>query len=166
MGWEPTPTLYNLLGYMKDLLTLLVARTTQEQIHSAPRTNYNSLQPWTTRNLAGRGVLIDYASYAKRQGISYEAFSGHPITVADIEAIAKEQGVTFNAGDVLFIRTGYVAAYKAADEARRKLAAEGKWVGLSQGKETVEWLWAKQFAALAADCPGFEMLREFLQLIG
>lgn len=152
---------------MKDLLTFLVVRTTQEQIHSAPRTDYNSLQPWTTRNLAGRGVLIDYASYAKRQALSYEAFSGHPITVADIEVIAKEQGVTFNTGDVLFIRTGYVSAYKAADEARRKLAAEGKWVGLSQGKETVEWLWRKQFAALAADCPGFEMLREFfLQLTG
>jgi kynurenine formamidase len=133
---------------------------TQEQIHSASRTDVNSLQPWTTRNLAGRGVLIDYAAYAKRQGISYEAFSAHPITIADVEAIAKEQGVTFNTGDVLFLRTGYVASYKAADQAKRELAAEGKWVGLSQGREAVEWLWNKQFAALVADCPGFEMIRE------
>ena len=123
------------------------------------------MQPWTTRNLAGRGVLIDYAAYAKRQGISYEAFSNHPITIADVEVIAKEQGVIFNTGDVLFLRTGYVAAYKAADETRRNLAAEGKWTGLSQGRETVEWLWSKQFAALAADCPGFEMIREFLPAV-
>jgi kynurenine formamidase len=119
------------------------------------------LQSWTTRNLAGRGVLIDYARYAKRHGISYEAFSAHPITVDDIEAIASEQGVKFAVGDVLFVRTGYVASYKTADQTRRELAAQGKWVGVRQGKATLEWLWKKQFAALASDCPGFEMIRKF-----
>ncbi|CAG9939934.1 unnamed protein product [Clonostachys rosea f. rosea IK726] len=132
--------------------------TTQEQIHASPRTEINSLQSWTTRNLAGRGVLIDYARYAKRHGISYEAFSAHPITVDDIEAIASEQGVKFAVGDVLFVRTGYVASYKTADQTRRERAAQGKWVGVRQGKATLEWLWKKQFAALASDCPGFEMI--------
>lgn len=139
---------------------LTQSRTTQEEIHSMPHTDCNSLQPWTTRNLAGRGVLIDYACYAKRHGISYEAFSGHPITVADIEAIAKEQNVTFAAGDVLFVRTGFVASYKSGDEDRRKLASKGKWVGVLQARETAAWLWSKQFAALASDSPAFEMVRK------
>lgn len=137
-----------------------VFRITQEQIHSASRTHHNDLQPWTTRNLAGRGVLIDYASYAQRQGISVEAFSTHQITVADIEATAEEQGVTLRAGDVLFMRTGFVAAYKNGDDSRRKLAAEGNWIGISQGEETAKWLWEKQFAAVAADNPAFEMIRK------
>lgn len=141
-------------------------RVTQEQIYSDHQTNYNDLQPWTARNLAGRGVLIDYASWAARQGISVEAFSSHPISINDIEAIAKEQGVTFRPGDVLFLRTGFVAAYKSADESRRKLAAEGKWLGVSQSVEAAAWFWGKQFAALAADNPAFEMIRELTASLG
>lgn len=144
------------------LIFTLTLRTTQEQIHSAPRTHHNDLQPWTVRNLAGRGILIDYASYAKRHGVAAEAFSSHPITVADVEAIAKEQSVTLKAGDVLFIRTGFVATYKAADESRRQLATEGKWIGLGQSKETTKWLWERQFAAVVADNPAFEMFRKYL----
>ena len=64
---------------------------------------------------------------------------------------------------MLFVRTGYVAAYKAADAERRKLASESRWVGLGQGRETAEWLWSKQFAAVASDCPGFETIRKLLE---
>lgn len=53
-----------------------------------------------------------------------------------------------------------MAAYKSADEERRKLAGEGKWIGVVQGEKTTEWLWSHQFAALAADNPAFEMIRK------
>lgn len=60
-----------------------------------------------------------------------------------------------------FVRTGFVAAHKDGDESRRKLAAEGKWIGVSQAEQTAKWLWEKQFAAVAADNPAFEMIRKF-----
>ncbi|OQO00725.1 hypothetical protein B0A48_13216 [Cryoendolithus antarcticus] len=115
--------------------------TTQEEIHSGPRTSANSLQPWTARGIAGRGVLIDYASWAAEKGISYDHFAKYGIPIRDVKAIAASQGVSFVAGDILFLRTGYVKAY-------RELSAKRK--------ETTEWLWERQFAAVASDSPGFE----------
>ena len=105
--------------------------------------------------------MIDYQSYARRHGIQASYFSPHAITLADVQAIAKEQNVQFHRGDVLFIRTGYVTAYKNLDlDSREKVAGLREWCGLGQSRETVEWLWERQFAAVASDSPGFEVRRE------
>lgn len=133
---------------------------TQDNIH-AKESNVNSLQPWSNKGLAGRGVLIDYASYAERQGISVAHFAPHGITIDDVKAVAAEQGVTFQTGDVLFLRTGYVKAYQASSEERKKeISSVREWCGLSQGRETTKWLWERQFAALVSDSPGCEVRRE------
>ena len=64
-------------------------------------------------------------------------------------------------GDVLFLRTGYVKAYQASSEERKKeISGVREWCGLSQGRETTKWLWERQFAALVSDSPGFEVRRE------
>ncbi|KAL3442854.1 putative cyclase-domain-containing protein [Aspergillus insuetus] len=132
--------------------------TTQEDIHASGRTAINGLQVWCSRGLAGRGVLVDYASYARRHGIEINHFSGHAITLEDLLAAAKEQGVEFRTGDVLFLRTGYVAAYQKLDSAgRERVAQVREWCGLGQSRETTEWLWERQFAAVASDSPGFEV---------
>ncbi|KAL4876149.1 hypothetical protein BJY04DRAFT_223372 [Aspergillus karnatakaensis] len=132
--------------------------TTQADIHAAPRTAVNSLQSWCARGLAGRGVLIDYAFYARRHGIDIDHFAPHAITLDDVLAIAKEQGVEFRTGDVLFLRTGYVAAYKQLDSpGRERVAGVREWCGLAQSRETIEWLWQRQFAAVASDSPGYEV---------
>ncbi|RAO64246.1 uncharacterized protein BHQ10_000258 [Talaromyces amestolkiae] len=134
--------------------------TTQDQIHATSRTSINGLQAWASRGLAGRGVLIDYASYAQRRGIDVNHFSGHAIPIEDVLAIAKEQNVEFRQGDVLFLRTGYVAAYKGLDTSgREKVSGVREWCGLGQSRETTEWLWERQFAAVASDSPGFEVRR-------
>ncbi|CAI4220200.1 unnamed protein product [Parascedosporium putredinis] len=132
--------------------------TTQEEIHSAPRTAINGLQTWNSKALAGRGVLIDYASYAKRQGISVDHFTPHGITLESVRAIAEEEGIEFRSGDVLFIRTGYAAAYQTLDsEGRTRVSGVREWCGLAQSRQTTEWLWERQFAAVASDSPGFEV---------
>ncbi|KAJ8110817.1 hypothetical protein OPT61_g6436 [Boeremia exigua] len=131
---------------------------TQKDVHASERTAVNSLQPWTEKGLAGRGVLIDFASYAEKTGIPVLHFSPHAITLEDVLTIAKEQGVEFRTGDVLFLRTGYVAAYKALDAEKRKdVASVKEWCGLGQGRATTEWLWQNQFAAVVSDSPGFEV---------
>lgn len=140
------------------LLNDLVNSVTQDRIHSKPESNINSLQPWSVKGLAGRGVLIDYASYAEKRGISVQHFAPHGITLDDVKAVAAEQGVTFNTGDVLFLRTGYVKAYQgSSEEKKQEIASLREWCGLAQGKETTEWLWERQFAAVASDSPGFEV---------
>ncbi|QKX59316.1 uncharacterized protein TRUGW13939_06448 [Talaromyces rugulosus] len=132
--------------------------TTQADIHASARTAINGLQSWSARGLAGRGVLIDYASYAKRHGIDVHHFSGHAITLENVLNVIKEQGVDLLPGDVLFLRTGYVAAYKELDKAgRERVASVREWCGLGQSRETTEWLWQKQFAAVVSDSPGFEV---------
>lgn len=136
--------------------------TTQEEIHSAPRTAINGLQTWNSKALAGRGVLIDYASYAKRQGISVDHFTPHGITLESVKAIAEEEGIEFRSGDVLFLRTGYAAAYQTLDrEGRTRVSGVREWCGLAQSRQTTEWLWERQFAAVASDSPGFEVRRKF-----
>jgi hypothetical protein len=88
-------------------------------------------------------------------------FAGHAISVEDVLAIAEEQGVEFRTGDVLFLRTGYVAAYKALDaQDRERVSNVREWCGLGQSRETTEWLWKRQFAAVVSDSPGFEVRRE------
>jgi len=63
----------------------------------------------------------------------------------------------------LLLRTGYAAAYKTLDEAKRvEVAGVKEWCGLAQSKETTEWLWERQFAAVVSDSPGFEVRREYL----
>ncbi|KAL1854819.1 hypothetical protein Daus18300_011335 [Diaporthe australafricana] len=130
---------------------------TQQEIHESPHTEVNSLQPWTLRGIAGRGVLVDFASWAKRNGKTYNTFSQFAITLEEVKSTVEEEKLVFQPGDILFLRTGYVEAYRSATtEQKQDIASIKEWIGLGQGKETTEWLWEHQFAAVAADNPGFE----------
>jgi kynurenine formamidase len=109
--------------------------------------------------IVGRGVLLDYFAWATRKGIEYNPMSRHCITVTDLEAIAKDENVSLCAGDILIVRTGWVKWYEEhGDEERLKHITNGKeWVGVEGCQETVEWLWNRHFAAVAADSIGFEV---------
>ncbi|KAH8897878.1 hypothetical protein GQ53DRAFT_884759 [Thozetella sp. PMI_491] len=130
---------------------------TQEDIHKSSSTEVNSLQPWTERGIAGRGILIDYVSWATRKGIDYKTFEKWGIGIEDVKAIVEEEGLVLRPGDILFLRTGYVAAYRAlTEEGKKDVASRREWTGLRQGRDTTKWLWNNQFAAVASDSPGFE----------
>lgn len=105
--------------------------------------------------------MIDFASYAERKGMQISHFSPYAITLADILEVVKEQNIELRIGDILMLRTGYVSAYRALSVDRRKEVATVKeWCGLGQSKETTEWLWQNQFAAVVSDSPGFEVRRK------
>lgn len=107
----------------------------------------------------GRGVLIDYKAFADRHGITYSPFETHKITVADIEAIAKEQSVVFKQGDIIIIRSGFVEELNgiSAEEQDAKLSTH-KAIGVEGTIDVVRWFWNQHFAAAAGDMPGFEVL--------
>lgn len=142
-------------------LTVAPRSATQEEIHSTERTAVNGLQPWTKKALMGRGVLIDFMSYANRHSIEVSHFEGFAITLDQILAIAAEQKVEMLQGDILLLRTGFTTAYKTLDDdQRRDIATRKEWCGLGQSRETTRWLWEQQFAAVVSDSPGFEVRRE------
>lgn len=119
----------------------------------------NIITEWHKRGcVAGRGVLIDYASWAQRNGISYSPMEKNCIKVEDLEAIAKEQGVTFRPGDILLVRSGMVKWYNdTAPDVRDKATAGGHaFTGVEGSPESIEWLWNHHFAAIAGDAIGFE----------
>lgn len=85
--------------------------------------------------------------------------SKHAITLKDLQAIAKDEGVAFLPGDILIVRTGWVRWYEDNDEASRlKYITNGKaWVGVESSHEVLEWLWDNHFAAVAGDSIGWEV---------
>ncbi|KAE8354373.1 hypothetical protein BDV28DRAFT_147206 [Aspergillus coremiiformis] len=77
-----------------------------------------TLNHWHTRGgLVGRGVLIDFQSYAIANGIHYSPFSPFRITVADLRAVPSHQATTFRPGDILIIRFGFTEALRQMTEA-------------------------------------------------
>jgi kynurenine formamidase len=85
--------------------------------------------------------------------------SAHAITIKTLQAIAAEQNLEFQDGDILIVRTGWTKWYdEASDEDRLKYVTNGKeWIGVEGCQETVQWLWDSHFAAVAGDNIGFEV---------
>jgi kynurenine formamidase len=71
--------------------------------------------------------------------------------------MVADEGITFETGDILFIRSGFIAAYEKLNaEERAALPMKKTYIGVESCLESAEWLWEHQFAAVAGDMPGFE----------
>ncbi|CAG8949069.1 hypothetical protein HYFRA_00002198 [Hymenoscyphus fraxineus] len=130
-----------------------------EEIPNPSHAEQNGIHQWTRRGgIVGRGVLIDYVSYAEKHGIEYSPVSRYEISIQDVETIAKEQGVEFRPADILIIRSGWVKWYNSASPEERIRGAQERHdhVGLVASAESVEWLWNHHFAAVAGDTIAFE----------
>ncbi|KAJ5659951.1 cyclase [Penicillium longicatenatum] len=120
---------------------------------SSSKQKLPTLNHWHDRGcIAGRGVLIDFKSYAEAKGIEYCPFSAFRIGVPDIEAVASYQGVTFKSGDILIVRFGVTEALgnMTGDEQAASLA-NYQACGLDGSKEMARWLWNEHFTAVASD---------------
>src|SRR6185369_17026572 len=62
--------------------------------------------------MVGRGVLLDVARFLGVESLA----DGDAITVADLEATARHQGVQVRRGDFLIVRTGHMERCLAANE--------------------------------------------------
>lgn len=122
----------------------------------------NGIHAWTEAGgVVGRGVLLDYQRWTESQGVDTNqvALTTHSISLADLKAVADSQGVSFQPGDILFVRTGYVKAFNSLSEAEaQKLVAvpNPPAIGLSSSEEILRWIWDTKFAAVAGDQPSFE----------
>ena len=107
----------------------------------------------------GRGVLLDYATWAEGQGIPVDHFSSQSIPISTLQEIAAAQGTEFKPGDILFVRSGWVRAFTQLSQEQAAAWAgitTPPSVGVESSEKTLLWLWETGFAAVAGDMPGFE----------
>ncbi len=103
----------------------------------------------TREKMIGRGVLLDIARLMGREVLE----DGFAITPELLEQAEIKFGVRVGKGDFLLVRTGHVEA---------KLNAKN-WDGYAGGDapglsfETLDWLQARQVAAIATDTWGVEV---------
>jgi kynurenine formamidase len=107
---------------------------------------------WAERGIVGRAVLADVARHR-----TVTPDTADPITPGDIEATLAQQGTELRAGDVLLLRTGWLAWYRTLDESGRAGLAKGFAApGIRAHEDTARWLWDRHVAAIAADNPAVE----------
>jgi len=134
--------------------------TTAEQITGEPGTR-NGIEHWAQKGLVGRGVLLDIARHWSETGRAIDGGTTVEFTPADLEEVREAQGVTFEDGDILLLRTGWMDWYENASESTKSGLAEDSLArlttpGLIGGEAMAEWLWNHHFAAVAADNPALE----------
>lgn len=107
---------------------------------------------WADHGMVGRGVLLDIAAYYEAAGRTIDQMQPQPLSVTDLEATAAHQGVSFEHGDILLLRTGWLCAVlDQNEEERARLQAGLVCPGLENSKETLRWLWDQRFSVVAAD---------------
>lgn len=165
-------------GYLKE--QRYYNNTTHDQIHSShtlgidgptffhsslSASSIESLTHWphpawvSNGGIVGRGVLLDYCSWASAHSIPLSPLCSTGISVSHLQRVLTDQNISLRPGDILFIRSGFTAAYNALS-APEKLALSQRpsadFIGVEPTEEILEWLWESQLAAVAGDAPSFE----------
>jgi kynurenine formamidase len=104
-----------------------------------------------------RGVLLDIAALKRVERLD----KGYVITVADVEATLKTQGIALKPGDAVLLHTGWGGLWNVDDA----LFLSGE---PGPGLDLIQWLYQKRIAVLGADTwsigpvPGEDPARPFL----
>src|SRR5207248_7288400 len=101
------------------------------------------------RGIASRGVLLDLA---RARGVD-RLRPGEVIGPADLESAERAAGVHAGRGDVLLLRTGHLAVF-TRDGDREGYMRQMPGLGIA----CVEWLHAREVAAVASDTSAVEVI--------
>jgi kynurenine formamidase len=150
----------NGFGYADDLITMPLQCATQwdglshvfhegrmyngfgANLVSSQGASRNGIEKLAQR-LVGRAVLLDVPGYL---GVEANA-PGHAITSGELETVAAREKVEIRRGDILLVRTGWMAPFLAS----------GTWNGYADGDcpgisyTAAEWLHDRDIAAIASD---------------
>ncbi len=124
------------------------------------------IENWARHGIVGRGVLLDTARYMEQQGTPLDATQRFAMNGPFLEQVAQAEKVALQAGDIIILRTGWLAWYTQLDEAGREALrgtlhpGEGGMAcaGLDGKQETAAWVWDHQIAAMASDNVALEAL--------
>ena len=113
----------------------------------------------STGGIVGRGILLDYASWATKHSLPLNPLSSTAIPFSHLQHVITEQGVCVRPGDIVFIRCGFTAAFDALSQAEQLALSKrpsADFLGVEPTVAILEWLWESQIAAVAGDSPAFE----------
>lgn len=121
----------------------------------------NGIEHLARKGIVGRGVLLDVARHLAAIGRPVDGGARVEFTPDDLEATRIAAGITFEPGDILIIRTGWMDWYLNAPESVRHDLAQDSLArlqtpGVIGGEAMAEYLWDNHFSAVAADNPAFE----------
>ena len=119
----------------------------------------HGIHHWAERGIAGRAVLADIGRWRAEVGRPLRYDRSDPIEPDELLQCLEAQGTRLREGDVLLMRTGWVAWYETLGQAERERLGDRatfRAPGLVSGERTAEFLWDLHLAALAADNPGVE----------
>jgi kynurenine formamidase len=119
------------------------------------------------RGIVTRGVLVDVAAYLAERGAPIDPTARVSIGPDLVDEVLAWERVEVRAGDVVLVRTGWLAWYFQLDRAAREGLAgslDGQpdrldCPGLDPGEATAAWLWDHRVAAVVADNPALEVLK-------
>jgi hypothetical protein len=121
---------------------------------------------WARRGLIGRGVLLDMVQHTADRGGALMPTSRQAFSPDFLDEVADAEGVEFQGGDILLIRTGWMEWYlDLAPEARGamqgRVGARDEPLaspGLDARQNTAAWLWDHRIAAVSSDNLALEVL--------
>lgn len=121
----------------------------------------NGIDNLARRGIAGRFVLADVARWRQHVDRPIDVQQGESIPIGDVAATLDYQQVSLRLGDILLVRSGWMAWYEGlTNNARESMVAPSPGfvaVGLRPGDETAAWLWDAGVVAVAADNPAVEV---------
>jgi kynurenine formamidase len=118
---------------------------------NTPESSTLGVHNWARSGIAGRGVLLDLPRYFEQMGLAYDASTTIVVDAPMLDAISASQGVSWNGGDMLLLRTGWAEQYLAKSPAQRLETPWRRSPGLAQQHDVLRWLWDHEIALVAAD---------------
>jgi len=110
------------------------------------------IESWSRKGIAGRGVLLDVQRWLALQGEDLVWNKHRAISVADLEHTRTWAGIEKREGDILMVRTGWVAGYQSATVQQRIDAkAHMDSPGLEPSDEMAAYLWDWGLSAVISD---------------
>lgn len=103
-----------------------------------------SVEPIAQRGVVGRGILLDLARFRGKDNLE----KGETFTHEDLEACAKDQGVTIEKHDILIVRTNFLKLFFDQGDAFYEGFCEP---GLVYSPELVRWFKQLEIPNLVTD---------------
>jgi kynurenine formamidase len=112
----------------------------------------NTIDHWARRGIIGRGVLVDIARDREASGRPWDPGASEAIETAEIAAALEKNGTALVSGDLLFVRTGFLAwcrsrSRREREAMRRDLHAPG----LAPTEDMAAFLWDAHVSAVVSD---------------
>ncbi|KAJ5631573.1 uncharacterized protein N7484_011673, partial [Penicillium longicatenatum] len=124
-----------------------------------------------TQHWAREGIAGKYSTWSldrlrdmgreKGHQVYHILLSTHQVRLTDILEVAKENKVTFQKGDILFVRIGVTKEWDTYMTDAQKQAysdnSSPEHAGVEATTEVLRWLWDTGFAAIASDAISWEV---------